>query len=131
MLVYHLTQLSIDPATSNVYRMVGVSNGGGNGSTKNGKSYRFAGKLSGRFFVSGISGGFEKHKQQQQLQLKQEPQAATKVPDIFLWPRFPSRYQYRILDIFKFYLEYRSICSGAVFGAETARRVTERSTTSS
>lgn len=83
MLVYRLTPLSIDPATSNVYRMVGVSNGGGNGSTKNGKSYRFAGKLSGRFFVSGISGGFEKHKQQQ-LQLKQESQAATKVPDIFL-----------------------------------------------
>ena len=28
-----------------------------------GKSYKFAGKLTGRFFVSGISGSFQKHRQ--------------------------------------------------------------------
>lgn len=49
-----------------MYKMVGNSSVSGApvGLKSNGKSYRFAGKLSGRFFVSGISGGFDKLKQQ-------------------------------------------------------------------
>mmetsp|Transcript_31140 Transcript_31140/g.42836 ORF Transcript_31140/g.42836 Transcript_31140/m.42836 type:complete len:1326 (+) Transcript_31140:52-4029(+) len=52
-----------DSVASSMYKMVGNSSTGGPvGLKSNGKSYRFAGKLSGRFFVSGISGGFDKLK---------------------------------------------------------------------
>jgi DnaJ-class molecular chaperone len=63
--IYHIL---VDPFTANMYKMVGTSveNRNGSGGLRNTKSYKFAGKLSGRFFVSGISGGFDKHKQQQQ-----------------------------------------------------------------
>ena len=50
--------MKLDSVPSSVYKMVG--NSSTVGLKSNGKSYRFAGKLSGRFFVSGISGGFDK-----------------------------------------------------------------------
>lgn len=74
-LIYSFSLL--DSTASSMYRMVGGNNPVSNTTGgKNGRSYRFAGKLSGRFFVSGISGGFDKHKQQQ---LKQDVMVSSKV----------------------------------------------------
>ena len=46
----------IDPTAANVYKM-GGSNGNSNNNPysnmRNGRSYKFAGKLTGRFFTSG------------------------------------------------------------------------------